>query len=60
MTMVTVVLAMAHTPAMVWHQNGGMCDVAYQVIQVTVVAETLVAAVHARIATAQGSYELMH
>ncbi len=45
MAVVAVVFAVAHSPAMVRHKNGGMSDVAYQVIQITAATETLVATV---------------
>lgn len=45
MTMVAMVLAVAHTPSVVWHQNGGVCDVANKIIEVAAVAEALVTTV---------------
>lgn len=43
MAVIAVVLAVADTPAVVGHQDAGVCDVAHQVIQVTAAAEALVA-----------------
>ena len=43
-TVVGMVLAMADAPAMVGHQDGGMGDVANQVIQGLIAAKALVAA----------------
>lgn len=54
MAVVAMVLAVAHTPAMVRHQDGSMSNVAYQIVQVAVVAEALVATVATQFTRARG------
>ena len=41
MPMILVMCSMADSPPMVWYQNGGVCDVTNQVIQLSAVAKTL-------------------
>ncbi len=43
--MMLVMCSVTNPPPMIGHKNGGMCDVAHKVIELSAVAETLVATV---------------
>ena len=43
MPMILMMCSMADSPPMVWNQNGGVCDVTNEVVQLSAVAKTLMA-----------------
>lgn len=46
MSMMLVMRSVTNPPPMVGHKNGGMCNVAHKVIQLSAAAEALVATVN--------------